>query len=81
MRFPDEFGNFTRHHAFSMAFWIKPTQSMDRAVVVKRSKAWTDAASRGYEILIEDDKLSTALIHFWPGNAMRSHSVQTKTAP
>ena len=76
MRFPDEFGNFTRHQAFSMAFWIKPTQSMDRAVVVKRSQAWTDAASRGYEILIEDDKLSAALIHFWPGNAMRIRSKQ-----
>ena len=34
-------------------------------------KAWTDAASRGFEFLIEDGRLSPALIHFWPGNAIR----------
>ena len=32
--------------------------------------AWTDAGSRGYELLIEDGKLSVGLIHFWPGNAI-----------
>ncbi|MDG2122759.1 MAG: DUF1553 domain-containing protein, partial [Verrucomicrobiales bacterium] len=31
--------------------------------------AWTDAASRGYEMLIEDGRLKWSLIHFWPGNA------------
>ncbi|MDG1139390.1 MAG: DUF1553 domain-containing protein [Opitutales bacterium] len=74
MSFPAEFGNFTRHQTFSMAFWIKPTQLLDRAVVVKRSQAWTDAGSRGYEILIENGKLSPALVHFWPGNAIRVRS-------
>jgi len=34
-----------------------------------RSRAWTDAASRGYELLIEDGRLKWSLIHFWPGNA------------
>ncbi|MEZ5950058.1 MAG: LamG-like jellyroll fold domain-containing protein [Planctomycetaceae bacterium] len=38
---------------------------------------WTDAASRGYELLIEEGRLSAALIHFWPGNAIR---VQTRDA-
>ena len=32
--------------------------------------AWTDAGSRGYEILIEDGKLCADLVHFWPGNAI-----------
>jgi len=41
----------------------------DRAVVFHRSRAWTDAASRGYELLIEDGRLKWSLIHFWPGNA------------
>ena len=58
-----------------MAFWINPTDELDRAVVVRRSKAWTDAASRGIEVLIENGRLSPALIHFWPGNAIR---IQTK---
>ena len=68
MSFPKEFGNFNRHQTFSMAFWIKPAEFLERAVVVKRSQAWTDAGSRGYEILIEDGRLSPALIHF--GRAM-----------
>ena len=74
MKFPSGFGDFNRHQSFSMAFWIQPTQFHERAVVVKRSQAWTDAASRGYEILIEDGQLSPALIHFWPGNAIRIKS-------
>ncbi|MDP6503634.1 MAG: DUF1553 domain-containing protein, partial [Planctomycetota bacterium] len=34
-------------------------------------RAWTDSASRGYQLLIEKGKLSASLIHFWPGNAIR----------
>ncbi len=30
----------------------------------------TDAASRGYELLIEEGRLKWSLIHFWPGNAI-----------
>ena len=74
LNFPSGFGDFNRHQSFSMAFWAKPTQLLDRAVIARRSKAWTDAASRGYEVLIEDGRLSPALIHFWPGNAIRIRS-------
>ena len=71
MNFPSGFGDFNRHQEFSMAFWIQPTSKLERAVVIKRSKAWTDAASRGIEILIEDGRLSPALIHFlaWKCNS------------
>lgn len=55
----------------SFSFWIKPTSTHDRAVVFHQSRAWTDSASKGYELLIEDGKLSAAWIHFWPGNALR----------
>jgi hypothetical protein len=64
-------GKWTRDDAFSLALWIKPPSVIDRAVVFHRSKAWTDAASNGYELLIEDGRLSAALVHFWPGNALR----------
>jgi hypothetical protein len=74
LNFPSGFGDFNRHQSFGMAFWVKPTKLLDRAVIVRRSKSWTDAASRGYEVLIEDGKLSPALIHFWPGNAIRIRS-------
>lgn len=63
--------DFDRHQPFSLGFWLKVPEAYDRAVVVHRSKSWTDAGSRGYELLIEDGCLSFALIHFWPGNAIR----------
>jgi hypothetical protein len=74
LNFPSGFGDFNRHQTFTMAFWVNSTQELKRGVVVRRSKAWTDAASRGIEILIENGRLSPALIHFWPGNAIRIRS-------
>ena len=68
---PDKTGNFTRHQPFTIALWVKAKSKLDRAVILRRSKAWDDAASRGYELLLENGKLSAALIHFWPGNAIR----------
>ena len=64
------FGNFKRHEPFSVSLWVKTPDVKDRAVVFHRSRAWTDAASRGYELLIEEGKLKWSLIHFWPGNAI-----------
>ncbi|MGP0068866.1 MAG: DUF1553 domain-containing protein [Isosphaeraceae bacterium] len=63
-------GNFDRYDPFSLALWIKTPDYKDRAVIVHRSMAWTDAGSRGYQLLIEDGKLSVGLIHFWPGDAI-----------
>lgn len=71
VKLPNGVGDFKRHQPFSISIWIQPTMNHKRAVVLRRSKAWTDAASRGYELLLEDGKLSVALIHFWPGNAIR----------
>lgn len=66
-----EVGNFTRDDPFSVSLWMQTPNRKKRAVVFSRSKAWTDAASRGYELLLEDGRLSFALIHFYPGNAIR----------
>ncbi|MFY8058427.1 MAG: DUF1549 domain-containing protein, partial [Planctomycetaceae bacterium] len=63
-------GNFQRHQPFSVSLWLKAPDVKSRAVVMHRSRAWTDAASRGYELLIEDGRLKWSLIHFWPGNAI-----------
>ncbi|MEM7013153.1 MAG: DUF1553 domain-containing protein, partial [Verrucomicrobiota bacterium] len=73
---PKGAADFNRHQRFTISLWVKPSQQLERAVIVRRSKAWTDAASRGYELLLEDGKLSAALIHFWPGNAIRVRSVK-----
>jgi hypothetical protein len=63
-------GNFDRFQPFSLALWLKTPALKDRAVILRRSMAWTDAGSRGYELMIEDGRLSAALVHFWPGNAI-----------
>ncbi len=63
-------GNFDRFEPFSLSLWIKTPDFKDRAVIIHRSMAWTDAGSRGYQLMIEDGKLSAGLIHFWPGNAI-----------
>jgi hypothetical protein len=69
-------GNFKREEPFSVALWIKTPDVKERAVVFHRSRAWTDAASRGYELLLEEGKLKWSLIHFWPGNAISIRATQ-----
>jgi hypothetical protein len=59
---------------------LKAPDVKERAVVFHRSRAWTDAASRGYELLIEDGRLKWSLIHFWPGNAA-SIAAETPLTP
>lgn len=67
--FPGE-GKYARHDPFSYSIWIKPEQLPDRAVIYRRSRAWDDAGSRGYELLQIGDRLNAKLVHFWPGNAI-----------
>ena len=62
-------GNFRRSHPFTVSLWLQSPAAFERAVVFHRSKAWTDAASRGYELLIDHGHLQWSLIHFWPGDA------------
>ena len=64
-------GNFRRFDPFTVTLWLNTPDVKQRSVVFHRSRAWTDAGSRGYQLLIEDGKLSASLIHFWPGNALR----------
>ncbi len=63
-------GNFRRSHPFSVSLRVKPAEAYERAVVFHRSQAWTDAASRGYELLVDRGHLQWSLIHFWPGDAV-----------
>jgi len=64
-------GNFKRFQPFTVSLWMRTPEIKDRSVVFHRSRAWTDSGSRGYQLLIEEGKLSWSLIHFWPGNAIR----------
>lgn len=66
-----EGGLWNRHQPFTLSLWLKAPRTFKRSVLLHRSRAWTDAGSRGYELLLEDGRLSAALVHFWPGNAVR----------
>jgi hypothetical protein len=68
-------GDFHREQPFTVSLWLQTPDLKDRAVIFSRSKAWHDAASRGYELLLVDNHLQWSLIHFWPGNAI---SIKTK---
>lgn len=67
-------GPFERHRDFSLSLWVNSPLHHKRAVILHRSKAWTDAASRGYELLMVDGRLQVALVHFNPGNEIRIQS-------
>jgi hypothetical protein len=69
-------GNFRRSHPFTVAAWIRSPATFERAVVFHRSRAWTDAASRGYELLVDHGHLRWSLIHFWPGDAASVRCVE-----
>lgn len=69
-------GVFGRTQPFSFSCWLKPSQPLKRAVVVTCSYAGRDAGSMGYELILEDDRPSFALCHFWPGNAVRIRTQQ-----
>ena len=75
VRFKD-LGPYTRSNPISLNLSIKIPDHKERAVIIHRSKAWTDAASKGWEVLIEDGKISWAFIHFWPGNALRVKTLE-----
>lgn len=64
-------GSFNRSQPFAVSLWVRPSRLHERAVLFHVSRAWTDAGSRGYQLLLENGRLSASLIHFWPGNAIR----------
>ena len=41
-----------RTQPFSVALWMNTPHHKERTVVFSRSKAWTDAGSRGYQMLL-----------------------------
>ncbi|MCP3915696.1 MAG: DUF1549 domain-containing protein [bacterium] len=62
-------GDFHRSDAFSLGLRLN-MPAYERAVVIHRTKSWTDSGSRGYQLLVEEGKLTVALVHFWPGDAI-----------
>ena len=63
-------GEFAHWQPFAFSLWLRVPERKERAVILRRSRAWTDAGSQGYQLLLEEGCLSFALIHFWPGDAI-----------
>ncbi len=71
-RFGEDAGAFRRMNPFSLAVWVKPGgEAKPRQILAHRSRAWSDAGGRGYELLLDHGRPDAALVHFWPGNAIR----------
>lgn len=64
-------GHFSRTDPFSISLWIKPTVRAPRAVVLHHSRAPIDAGSRGYELLLEQNRVAFGMHHMWPGNSLK----------
>ena len=69
-------GVFSRTQEFTICLDLKIPKVFDRAVVLHRSKSWTDAGSRGYQLLIEDGHFTFGVIHYWPSSAIKIRTKQ-----
>ncbi len=69
-------GIFERTDPFSIAMWIRADELAPHAVVCHHTKAAEDAASRGYEVLLEDGHVVFSIVHFWPGDAIRVQTLE-----
>ena len=67
----------TRGDAFSFSLWVRPSIEAERAVVFHRSMAYTDAGSRGYELVLESGRAAFGLHRHWPGSSIKVVSFAT----
>ncbi len=68
---PSAFADFDRWQAFTFSLWLRTEPLPERAVILHRSRAGLDAANRGYELTLEDGRLTATLANYYPGNAIR----------
>ena len=68
-------GHWRRSDPFTVGMALQLDTTIERSILLHRSKAWHDAASVGWQLLIEDGHLIAALVHFWPGDMIAIRSV------
>ena len=71
----DKVGDFKRTDPFSFSLWLQIPDELPEIVVMHHQQAGSDAGYQGYQLVLEDGHASFALVHFWPGNAIK---VRTK---
>ena len=70
----DKVADFKRTDPFSFTFWTKVPEELEEIVVLHHQQAGSDAGYHGYQFVLEKGHASFALIHFWPGNAIKVRS-------
>lgn len=71
------FGNtadFDGTKPFSISVWIYPTQSNGMAILSKMDEV---DSFRGYDLLLENGKVTSHIIHHWPDNALKVSTQNT----
>jgi hypothetical protein len=67
-------GHWRRSDPFTVGMALQLDTKIERSILLHRSRAWHDAASAGWQLLIEDGHLIAALVHFWPGDMIAIRS-------
>ncbi len=61
---------FNETDDFSFAVWLRHQEHRERAVIIANSRGGVDDG-RGYEVVMDNEVVSFALMHFVPGNEIR----------
>ena len=67
----------TRSTPLTASLWMKTAadpKALQFAALIHRTQAGDDAGFQGWQLHIEDRKLTSTIAHFWPGNAMKIES-------
>ena len=67
----EKFADFKRTDPFSFSLWLNIAEELPEIVVLHHQQAGSDAGYQGYQLVLEDGYASFALVHFWPGNALK----------
>ncbi len=70
-------GSFTRATPFTIAFQMNDPRQVEEAAVVFQACSGTDTGPHGYDLLIEQGRLTARLFRHWPGNSI---AVRTRQA-
>jgi hypothetical protein len=67
---------FKRTDPFSFSLWLNIPEELPELVVLHHQQAGSDAGFNGYQFVLEDGHATFALVHFWPGNALKIRTRQ-----
>lgn len=67
----EKLADFKRPDPFSFSLWLNLAEELPEIVVLHHQQAGSDAGYQGYQLTLENGHACFALVHFWPGNAIK----------